>query len=78
MACASECVQYLTASNTCEVVGFAALRVGAQNSLQAEMEGVLMAQCLFIQAVVWLEWASSTEGWPANRWMSFWASDPFR
>ena len=60
-AVCSACVQILTKLGVFEVVGFAAVRSTALDSLQAEFDGVLLAQSLFAQSIVRLGIVQSLE-----------------
>ena len=51
-AVCSACIQILTKLGVFEVVGFAAVKSTALVSLQAEFDGVLLAQRLFVQSIV--------------------------
>ena len=51
-AVCSACIQILTKLGVFEVVGFAAVKSTALDSLQAEFDGVLLAQRLFVQSIV--------------------------
>ncbi len=60
-AVCSACVQILTKLGVFEVVGFAAVKSTALDSLQAEFDGVLLAQRLFVQSIVRLGIVQSLE-----------------